>query len=695
MTNIELKSVSQLLDKNFTVPLYQRGYRWTRQNVKDLLSDIKEFMDKNQTGDGADNTMSISGFYCIQPLVVAESPASDFRKSIEESLLLSDDIETLHEIRCSLRENVRWEVIDGQQRLTTIFLLLRVLGVDLPYSVEYARWQQKNLNSIVNELSQETEGQSIDKHNIWEAIQEVRSFFGNFSDSARNGFKNTLLNNVKFIWYESLESDPIKVFTRLNIGKIGLTNAELIKALFLNQSNFEGFNQNEIRLRQIEIATRWDEIESMLQDDEFWMFLHEPDYSKPTRIEFLFDLMCENGSLDKFIDNEKLGEEKKELGYDNYRTFRYFSAFFHSKHRWEENSQSKKLPIDVCWEKVDDLFATFKDWFDDLKLYHYIGFLIACNDKETNEVKLLKILKGWESSGTKTQFISGFLRKEICTCIDKCSNLDRQYTITNKRDSIPLLLLYNIQTVINQNRKSNENQKDEQGIFYKFPFHLYKTEGWDVEHIDSNSENELEEKEDQNEFLLNRFLAVNEELQGKIEQFINKQNTTKDEFAKIKKDTDDILGEDKQDRLQVKPPSRDGEEEIDEKNLVWNYALLDSSTNRSYGNAIFSAKRRIIIGKDRGFLLAIPWLTKKNGRPQLEIPKEEMKVAISSFVPPCTRQVFFKYCSSVLSAPNYWLRTDAEAYKNDIFETLKSFGVTMSGSVKSIVKTGGVNYGNN
>ena len=100
-------------------------------------------------------------------------------------------------------------------------------------------------------------------------------------------------NNVRFIWYESVNEDPIKVFTRLNIGKISLTNAELIKALFLNRSNFGENDTEHLKLRQQEIASEWDNIEYTLQNDEFWLFLHEKGYDRPTRIDFIFDLICE------------------------------------------------------------------------------------------------------------------------------------------------------------------------------------------------------------------------------------------------------------------------------------------------------------------------------------------------------------------------------------------------------------------
>lgn len=108
--------------------------------------------------------------------------------------------------------------------------------------------------------------------------------------------------------------------------------------------------------------------------------------------------------------------------------------------------------------------------------------------------------------------------------------------------------------------------------------------------------------------------------------------------------------------------------EQEEKNSLWNYTLLDASTNRSYGNAIFSAKRRIIISKDRGILIPIPKLSKD--QKQFILEKEEKTT--SSFVPPCTKHVFMKYYSPMTGDNNYWTKSpDAEAYIEDIMKCIE------------------------
>ena len=69
---IELKSVSELLGMKFFIPSYQRGYRWTEQQVKDLLEDIWEFTKKKKQE---------YEFYCLQPLVVKLMSNNDKQKA--------------------------------------------------------------------------------------------------------------------------------------------------------------------------------------------------------------------------------------------------------------------------------------------------------------------------------------------------------------------------------------------------------------------------------------------------------------------------------------------------------------------------------------------------------------------------------------------------------------------------------------
>lgn len=671
---IELIPIKNLIGKKFCIPNYQRGYRWGRQQVRDLLDDIAEYM--NPSCDVQDE------FYCLQPLVVCERVDNDedflaaLPKEPENALPITRD---------AIAKHVEWEVIDGQQRLTTIHILLSVLDsrqeLEAKFSIRYAT--REGSQSFLEGIAKKNEEDSLNDIDFWhmfEAYKEIQDWFekskGRWSEDL---FKEVLLNKVQFIWYESNE-DPIKVFTRLNIGKISLTNSELIKALVLNRSNFEGQDADKIRLRQLEIAVKWDEIESVLQDDEFWMFLHDKGFDKPTRIDFLFDLVCELKMLDRYIDESALKDKDGLLGKDGYRTFRYFNAYFKSEKAKCECDKVMKSLIEVCWEKVDEIFATFREWFEDLRLYHYVGFLVDQKSKIGDIYKVWKEQKLLVSEGkegekaidirTKEAFLKDYLIPEIKTKVSGCNNLEKQYE-TGKSEDVKqrcrsLLLLHNIQTVINQNDRQSADGHS--GVFYKFPFYLYKTEGWDIEHIDSNSENGFEEWDAKVEFLANHYNAVEENLQSKIIDFCSDPSkATADNFTELRSSIEDVLGKCANgDRLNP-----------EEKNKVWNFALLDSSTNRSYGNSIFSAKRRIIIGKDKGKYIPVPSVITKKGHKCIDVTSEEVD-APSSFIPPCTRQVFLKYYSAIVASPNYWLKTDAENYKKDIFTTLKMFGVVMN-----------------
>ncbi len=384
------------------------------------------------------------------------------------------------------------------------------------------------------------------------------------------------------------------------------------------------FKNTELELRQKEIAAEWDNIEYTLQDDEFWLFIHDPNYDKPTRIEFIFNLMREENKLSLSSEQQKL------LGNDEHKTFRYFYEYFNAK----------GSVID-CWAKVKEYFQTLNEWFNNITFYHYVGFLIIYGSS------VQKLLKMWQEAKSRSAFTAK-LKNEINNKIphDALENKDA----IDKQKCKPLLLFHNIQTVINQNSAKQNNENYRLGVFYKFPFHLYKKEGWDVEHINSNTTNPEADDDTKNEWLVNVYIPAPKDVQGMIVNYFKLQDEDKkkEEFEKIKQ------------QLPPQPEEWDDEE----KNRLWNYALLDFHTNRSYGNAIFSAKRRIIISKDQGKNLEIPMLKKSDGK--LYIEDVQDAPVTSPFVPPCTKHVFLKYYSPTQNDNNYWTKTDAEAYLKDI-----------------------------
>jgi hypothetical protein len=471
----------------------------------------------------------------------------------------------------------------------------------------------------------------------------IVKWFENKSDDDKKKFIDTLLEKVQFIWYESTDKDPIKVFTRLNIGKIPLTNAELIKALFLNKSNFEGTDYHKIKLQQQEIASEWDNIEYTLQNDEFWLFLNKADYDRPTRIDYIFDLMCEKNTL------ELTADEMKEIRTDEDKTFRYFYAWF---------NQPNQSNITECWQKVKTLFQTFQEWFNDLELYHYTGFLIE------SKTDITTIIDKWNESTDKQNFINEYIIEAIKRTLSNCKDLNKQYEVSGnpKTQCRPILLLHNIQTVINQNKTLKESEKYKLPVFYKFPFHLFKKENWDVEHIDSHTENALNTKNDQNEWLKYSYDFVDDTaIKEKIKSFLKQEDGEEEpNFDGLYSEIISATGA-RVDKLVDGAIDENGNQ-INEKDKLWNFCLLDSSTNRSYQNAIFPVKRRILTGKDQGKTINI--------NDSFEV---EEKGGAIAFIPPCTRNVFIKYNNPKPTGFMSWNKQDAEMYLKNIETTLEKF----------------------
>ncbi len=661
MNSIQLKSVGELLGLSFYIPNYQRGYRWTEVQVRDLLNDIDTFITGKRNGQSSE-------YYCLQPLVVKEtlSDVEGFLNALPKDE--SGASEMLKTVREAIGNNSRWEVIDGQQRLTTSFIILSylssqnvgILDQNNLFEITYqTRTDSRGfLNNIAANSNKDVEckgtEKSIDFHYMREAFRTVESFFsGDKSESNyKKAFARTLLEDVRFIWYETNEK-VTTVFKRLNMGKIGLTNAELIKALILNKSNF--CNREE---KRITIANQWDEFEYTLQNDEFWLFIHSTDYGKPTRIEFIFDLMCELGVLDKHIGWSNDNDKNKSIGTDKYRTFRYFNAYFESKNAAQSVENAGLTPVQQCWNEVKAIFRIFEEWYSDLELYHYVGFLI-------NEgVAVKELLKDWAKGG-KDVFLES-LKSRIKEKISSCKDLDQQYGCDgqDKTKCRPLLLLHNIQTVINQNEGFRKNGDYKLGVFYKFPFHLYKRESWNVEHIDSNTTNTLEEKTEQYKWLKVSWIflpAEESELRKKIDDYINR-----------KKDGNDT---DKFDKLQLEVLShfeKGGELSSVEKNKIWNYVLLDEHTNKSYGNSIFPMKRMVISGKDKGIEYKIENDAAKY-KNKYKLVTDDNPGYKTAFVPPVTKSVFMKEYNPLSSNPYSWNVADAETYKNNISKTLSEF----------------------
>ena len=578
MTNTAIRSIIELKGNKFIVEDYQRGYKWTHTEVGLLLNDIFNFNG--------------SGFYCLQPVVVRK-------------------------VRDDAGEAI--ELIDGQQRLTTIYILLSYLlpADERLFSLKYKTRKSsevflENINKLKNEDSWKSylgkpgnrEHDNIDNFHFFEAYGTIRTWVSDKSKEDITSFIHKLTCLVKVIWYEvppalskDFKAESIKIFTRINGGKILLTNAELIKALFL--INVENDGKSDIHiLKQNEIAQQWDNIEYALQDNDFWYFLANKNPS-PTRIDLIFDLLA----------------NKKDETQDKLYTFLEYNRAF-----GEEPDKSKW--VDEEWERVKNLFSSLQEWYEDRRLYHFIGYLIW------RKIPLKKIV-GWKNESEMTKL--EFLRKIEDEAKIKLEGGKTLQTIGYGNSNIEsILLLHNILTLL-KNDSSND-----------FSFAKYKTEDWDIEHIHARESKNITDKKDwiswKNEtadalkkvILSKEFDEPRKALLRRFDDVID-ERLTKEIFDQLFADVIDFY--------------KSLDDNPEELNALSNLALLDAGTNRSYQNAIFSVKRDKIIAQDKKGV----------------------------FIPICTKNVFLKYYSSDLSQMFLWKFTDKKAYFKDIEKTVKPY----------------------
>lgn len=691
---IELRNIRSLSGLNFYIPDYQRGYRWTKTQAIAMLNDFAEFLADSE------NSQKVSdGYYCLQPVVVKPTSWKDDNGNQIDG----------------------YEVIDGQQRLTTLYLLLTALfskdsrnkdrakNFNL-FSISYQTRNdsQQYLERIADkDYRKQKAYECIDFYHInmvFESFQKVldedkiddfdRSLVSLIlgekmapvvDDENEDETEGRLIDharNVRVIWYEIGTDEKATVediFTRLNIGKIPLTNAELIKAMFLKESNFgkvtassekdRKAQQLGLALQQNKIAEEWNVIEQKLQREDFWYFLGASDFGKEyeTRIEFIFDLMADwNNDV------------------ETYHTFNYFQDMI--------KQAGKKKAAENVWKTVKDYFRELEYWYNDRMLYHLVGFLIeyGYSVKTIMDLRNEKIFSDDEERIVQLNKDS-FLKKIVDEVRESMNGINLETLRFPDNNIKKVLLLFNVLSVIENDRSD-----------IKFPFDRYKKENWDKEHIASQTDKNKAEvpqfekdrmawiddliyyftgiidkdaKDDDGKDVTDVMMKYAWVIDG-VARYIESEKNRIDKIAdeKLRMDCIDEL-EIVSDLMRakrlsiMKPRQRTAEEKEEYDNLLknlfrktrsyfeedrldeedkdklGNMALLNASINRSYGNAYFAIKRMHIQDKD----------------------------SEGVFIPLTTKNVFMKYYSKRVDGMLVWTNDDATGYLCAIKNKLSRF----------------------
>lgn len=547
-----IESVEKIFSNGriYNIPEYQRGYKWSEEDVNALLNDISNFQAE---GDK---------FYCLQNITIKKQKDS---------------------------ENI-YEVIDGQQRLTTLSILLSYLGEtkllkeDNKYKIQYSI--RKESQSFLYELLEDSEKDylndkleyindfdtnynSQDVFHFCLAKYTIIKFLGN-DENKKENFKNKLLTNVKLIVNDVSSDNNVKgetIFKNLNSNKVALEYYDLIRAIFITRVKKEG-NYIDLAEKRIKIGIDIDNMNIWWSDENVKEYFKM--FSNENNISILYDLYWKCINNESNNNNEKLNAYKAQS--NNEALFKYL------------DSNTDKA--EGVFKEVVRFYNTMADWYEDKEIYHLLGFIGEHIEKDINTIWSI-----WEENTTRQDFknklkqiIKNNLIKEEDNNSDNVKELYNKYLesikdINNywyyrKNDTIKLLILIDIIKIL-------------QNTNHKLPANYFSANYEDIEHIFSKTPNNETTIEDA---IKNINLIISLADDNKKEELINYKKTLEihqkeiilDNIGKLKE-----LGKLKEYREKIR--------DIPYIHSIGNLVLLNSKTNRGYGNASYVDKRRIII----------------------------------------------------------------------------------------------------
>lgn len=189
MSNNQVKrlTIGELCNKNekYIIPIYQRNYAWGKDEIELLIQDISEAKkDKN---------------YYIGSLVVAK------------------------------RED-GYEVIDGQQRLTTLKLLLSYYGKSDNINLEFEHRDESNHS--LKKLSSDNNSQ---KNSIEHGFEIIKAYKNKLSEEIKDSFFSFLLKNVIILRIEVPKDTELNhYFEIMNNRGEQLEHHEVLKARLMS-----------------------------------------------------------------------------------------------------------------------------------------------------------------------------------------------------------------------------------------------------------------------------------------------------------------------------------------------------------------------------------------------------------------------------------------------------------------------------
>jgi uncharacterized protein with ParB-like and HNH nuclease domain len=550
--------------QQFYIPEYQRGYKWNPRQINQLLEDINEFKT-----EGDDNL-----FYCLQNITLFENES----------------------------DRSKINVVDGQQRLTTIILLLTYLDntEKIKDKLIYAVREPSNdfLQSLINlkeyreklflakdfdNFLASIEDKDYDYQDIYFMFNAYKSFdkwFKLNNTVKPKQFLEKLLLHVKLIVNRVEGVNEQELFMNLNADQVHLDGSDLVRAILITRvakqemEEYDSENVEDIvRLNERRIRIGWE-----LDELNSW-------WSQPMVKEYFKSFSNIQTSSQETI---KFDEYKYPINL-LYKIWVESKGEREIKLNWFESKNTGALEL---YTSIIKLHRVLKDWFQDRFFYHFLGYLFNHGKPKFKEYWTL-----WNKTDyTRGQF-KDFLKKEaqkvafgdettddntesgIILWLSRMIKLDSNSINWYESDKLEKILI--LLDII-------EHSEDKiLGNPLPFLKSLYfKNQKEDKEHIYPGTPKDLDVMKN----LTNPIESIN--------NYINKLNigySYKDLIKTWEISESDWMQIDLQEKENRRQKLK---AEIHIKrpiNSIGNLVLLHSSINRSFGNDYYSDKREMVI----------------------------------------------------------------------------------------------------
>lgn len=343
-------------DYSLIIPNYQRGYKWAVKDINDAESESSvEYLTRTIVDSFHTNSEIF-----LQGITVSDSEMDHNGK----------------------RKVV---IIDGQQRLTTLYLLLWVLDKDLIQRTELKYDVRKDTDTCLNKLKSidfdcienhdfgDTSKQDI--HFIKEAIFQIGALTDKITVTYKYDFIKYVKDKIKVIYIPiARKEDAVSTFTMMNGSKAIMRAEELIKSELLRlvsktcqDFSFEATSVEDVLVRLRDFtAMDWNTAETRsryAREWDRWLYW----WNRP-EVRTFYRTANETRPLGLLLDFYYRNSDDKHHSYSSFKQFQ-------SRHlQGDSIAQS-------IFRELRQLQKQFEDVYNNTFTYNMLSMALSCADR--------------------------------------------------------------------------------------------------------------------------------------------------------------------------------------------------------------------------------------------------------------------------------------------------------------------------